>query len=100
MRAYLKIICFCVLITLAAQQENVAKPRHTRDVNPKDVKPQDIVERFSREIKNIGSKANRVESIQVNDLDNLCRFCLPLCLNAHLASFVWFVSDRATLHEM
>ena len=90
MGAYLKIICFCVLITLAAQQENVPKPRHSRDVNPKDVKPQDIVERFSREIKNVGSKANRVESIQVNDLDNLCRFCLPPCLNAHF-SFICFV---------
>jgi len=46
-------------------QENPWKPlRHRRGVNPTDVKPQDIVERLSREIKNVGSKANRVESLQ------------------------------------
>lgn len=69
MSTCLKVICLCILITLTlAAQENPRKLRHRRDVNPTDVKPQDIVERFSREIKNVGSKANRVESVQVSDL--------------------------------
>lgn len=70
MRAYIKIICFCLLITLTAQQENIPKPRKNREVNPSDLEPQEIVEGFSREIKNVGSKANRVESIQVSDFDH------------------------------
>ena len=49
-------------------QENPWKPlRHRRAVNPTDVKPQEIVERFSREIKNLGSEANRVQSVQVTE---------------------------------
>lgn len=63
----LKVFCLCILITLTVQ-ENPRKLRRRRDVNPTDVKPQDIVEGFSREIKNVGSKVNRVESVQVSDL--------------------------------
>jgi len=66
MGACLKVLCFCILITLTVQ-ENSWKLRHRRGVNPTDVKPQDIVERLSSEIKNVGSKANRVESAQVTE---------------------------------
>ena len=66
----LQFLCFCILITLTVQEKPWKPLRHRRGVNPTDVKPQDIVERFSREIKNVGSKANRVESLQVSESAN------------------------------
>ena len=66
----LQVLCFCILITLTVQEKPWKLLRHRRGVNPTDVKPQDIVERFSREIKNVGSKANRVESLQVSESAN------------------------------
>ena len=63
----LQVLCFCILITLTVQANPGKLIRHRRGVNPTEVKPQDIVERFSKEIKNVGSKANRVESLQVSE---------------------------------
>lgn len=60
----LKFLCFCILITLTVQ-ENPWKVRHRRSVKPSDAKAAEIVERFSREIKNVGSKANGFESVEV-----------------------------------
>ena len=62
----LKVLCFCILIALTVQEKSW-KLRRRRGVNPTDVKPQDIVEHLSRELKNVGSKANRVESAQVSE---------------------------------
>ena len=83
----LKFLCFCTLIALTVQ-ENSWKLRNRRGINPTDVKPQDIVEHLSREIKNVGSKANRVESAQVSESDyiisgfrfNCFQFYLLVCL--------------------
>lgn len=63
-----KVICLCLLITLTVQ-ENPWKPRFSRDVDTTKVKPQNIVGGFTSHIKNLVSNANRVESVQVSDLD-------------------------------
>lgn len=68
------------MITPAAQKENIPKNRQSREIDPTDVRPQDIVERFSREIKNVGSKANRVESVQVKNFDHRCSFGYRICV--------------------
>ena len=60
----LKVLCFCILITQTVQ-ENPWKLRQRRGVNPNDVKPDNIVGQFTREIKNLGSNANGVKSAQV-----------------------------------
>lgn len=64
MGACLKVLGFCILITLAVQ-ENPRKLRHKRDVNPTNVKPDDIVGGLSAEIKKVGDIANGADSIKV-----------------------------------
>lgn len=64
MGACLKVLGFCILITLAVQ-ENPRKLRHKRDINPTDVQPKDIVDDLRKEIKNVGDKANGADSIKV-----------------------------------
>ena len=75
----LKVLCFCILITQTVQ-ENPWKLRQRRGINPIDVKPDDIVGQFSREIKNLGSNANGVKSAQVIYVCLLVVCKLPLLL--------------------
>ena len=78
----LKVLCFCILITLTVQ-ENPWKLRHRRSsVNPTRVKPNEIVSGLSEEIQNVGSEANGVGEFKViyiclsfNTVINVCASC-------------------------
>lgn len=63
MIAYLKAIRLCLLISLAVPG-NVAKSRIARDLD--DIKPNEVVEEFSKHMKHLANDANDYNALTVS----------------------------------
>lgn len=63
MIAYLKAIRLCLLISLAVPG-NVAKSRIARDLD--DIKPNEVVEEFSKQMKYLANDANDYNALTVS----------------------------------